>query len=223
MRNEVSKFLKEFKGIIDKNRKFLYYTRGIEFQKNSLIELEKFMKKLVGLKEKMIRIEDEESANIMLSLQNLLNAHINEMKMLISLKEDKMDEAWQSLIEAQNSLRFSFQASDVVFSFAAQNYLQKLFVIEKLFFPPQTFQSIGAIVESSKCSICNREYGKCDHVIGKPYMGKICYRIITKIKTVSEVSFVDEPGSKLCRVTSFLDKGLWRNIMTWRIEQKNKE
>jgi flagellar biosynthesis/type III secretory pathway chaperone len=220
MNNEVSKFLEKLKEIIDRNRKFLYYTRGVKFQKDSAIELETFMKKLVKLKEKMIRIKDEESANILLSLENLLTTYINEFKMLIFLKENEMHKAWESLIKAQNSLRNAFQANDIVLNLNAKNYLQKLGVIEKLFFPPQTFVSIGATVENSKCSICNEEYGKCNHVKGKPYMGKLCCRIITKIKDTKEVSLVDSPGNKLCRVTSLLEKEGWRDLLTWRIAQK---
>ena len=223
MNNEVSEFLKEFREVIDKHLKFFYYTRGIEFQKSSFIEFKNLMKKLGELKGKMIRIEDEESANTMLGLENLLEAYINELKMLIFLKEDRIDEAWQSLVKAQMSLRSSCQASDIVLSFDAENYVQKLFLIEKLFFPPQVFQSIGIIVESSKCSICNQEYGACDHVKGRPYMGKLCYRIITKVKKIKDVSVVDVPSNKLCRVTSFLDKGHWRDTMTWRILKKPKK
>lgn len=223
MSNEVARFLQHYKKNIDNHRKFFFYTRGIEFQKNSITELEIFMKNLVKLKEKMIEIKDEESANTMLGLEYLLEAYINELKMLVFLKEEKIDEAWQSLIKAQHSLAFSFQASDIAYRFDVANQLKKLHLIEKLFFPPQTFNSIGVIVESSKCSICNQEYGTCEHVVGRPYMGKLCFRIIGKIKEFKEVSLVDSPGNKLCRVTAFLNEDGWRDIMTWRISKKLKK
>jgi len=220
MNDKVSKFLVDFEKSINENMKFLYYTRGIEFQRNSVTELEALVKKLVKLKEDMIQIQDEESANTMLGLEEYLNVYINELKMLIFLKEDKMNDAWQSLIKAQYSLIFSLQASNIALRFGAKAHSQRLFLIEKLFFPPQTFLSSGFTAYSSKCSICNQEYGQCDHVVGKPYMGKLCHRIITNVKEVREVSIVDEPANKLCRVTSFLDNGLWRNLMTWRTEKK---
>lgn len=223
MNNEIPRFLEEFKRIVDRNRKFLYYTRGIEFQKDSVTELETFKKKLVVLKEEMIEIKDEESANLMLSLEYLLDAYINDFKMLIFLKEDKMDKAWESLIKAQYSLRSSIQAHDVASNFDVENHLQKLLLIEKIFFPPFVFMSIAGTVESSKCSICNEEYGKCNHVKGKAYMGKLCHRVITKFKEFKDVSLVDNPGNKLCRITIFFDKGFPRNIMTWRINQKKNK
>jgi len=220
MNDKVSKFLIDFEESINRNEKFLPYTRGIEFQRNSVIELETLMKRLVQLKEDMIQIQDEDSANIMLGLEQYLNVYIHELKMLVLLKEDKMDDAWQALITAQCSLRSSLQASDVALRFDAKDHLQRLFVIEKLFFPPQTFVSVGLTAYSSICSICDQEYGQCNHVVGKPYMGNLCYRIVTDVKAAREVSFVDEPGSKFCRVTQFSDNNEWRNWMTWRTEKK---
>ena len=73
------------------------------------------------------------------------------------------------------------------------------------------------IVESPKCSICNQEYGICDHLSGKPYMGKLCCMMITKIKEMTELSLVDNPGDKRCRITSSLEKEGWRDLLTWRI------
>lgn len=217
MNSKVSMFLKLFKNIVEQNQKFQVFTRGIEFQRKALDELELLQKRGTKLKQKMIRNEDEESSNVLLSLENLLDAYINEIKMLIFLKEDKMDKAWESLVTAQMSLRASFQANDIVESFNGNNYLQRLLFVEKLFFPKQTFMSIGGVIESSKCSICGQGYGTCTHVKGRPYMGKICCEIITKIKDMREVSIVDEPGNKMCRVTEFSDNNSWRDILTWRI------
>jgi hypothetical protein len=220
MRNEVSSFLREFEEIIKENYKFLYLPRGIELQKDSLSQLEAFLKKIVKLKETMIIASDEESANTMLGLEEYLAAYICELRMLICLKEDKMEEAWEDLISAQMYLRFSLQASNIALQFGGNNYAQKLYLIEKLFFPPQTFMSSGLIATNSQCSICGKEYGECDHLVGKPYMGKLCYRIMRGIKEIKEVSIVGDPGDKHCRVTSISDdEGHMRNYMTWRIQE----
>jgi hypothetical protein len=48
-------------------------------------------------------------------------------------------------------------------------------------------------------------------------MGKICNAIITNIREMREVSIVDEPGNKMCRVKEFSDGNSWRDILTWRI------
>ena len=221
MNSKVSNFLQKFTEIIDKYGKFFCYTRGIEFQKYSITKLEAFNKELATLKKEIVDNKDEESANIMLSLQELLNSYIEELKMLVFLKEDRMKEAWKSLVESQYFLRSAFQASDIVIGLGAENRANRLFLIEDLLFPPQTFMSISAIVENSECSICGQDYGKCNHVKGKPYMGELCCRVITKIKEVNDVSILTkEPANKLCRIESFTDRGHWRDIMTWRINKR---
>jgi len=223
MKKEANDLIKELEDIVDKHEKFMCYARGIEFQKYSILKFELLMGKLTKLKERMIELSDEESANAMLALEYLANAFVNELKMLVFLKEDKIEDAWKHLVLAQGSLRNALQTSDVSMQFGAQNYLNKLDAYEKLLFPSQVFMSIGAVAESSKCSICSAEYGSCSHLVGKPYMGKLCHQVITKIREMKEVSFVTgEPGNKLCKVNSFTDKGHWRDRMTWRIIKKGK-
>lgn len=219
MNPKVSEFLEKYHSAMSEYGRFLFYSRGIEFQKYSIEKLTAFRKALVGLKEEMIEATDEESANTLLSLEYLVNTHINELEMLVFLKEDKMEDAWEALVKAQYSLRASFQASDIVLELNGYNYMNKLHLIEKLFFPPQTFTSIELVVEKIQCSICNKEYGSCNHVVGKPYNGRLCHKVITKIKEAKGLAILvnREPGNKLCRITSLSDEGHWRNIMTWRI------
>src|SRR4030067_956195 len=49
----------------------------------------------------------------------------------------------------------------------------------------------------------------------KPYMGQLCGRIITEAE-LREVSFVDEPSNKHCRVTSFTEGEVTCNALTHR-------
>jgi|SRR3990170_7393531 len=222
MNPEACKALEEYKDAINKYGRFMVYARGIEFQKYSVKKLNALRESLAILKEKLIEAADEESANTILSLEALVNANVKELEMLILLKEDKMEAAWGALVESQYSLRASFQASNIVFELDGQNYMNKLYLVEKLFFPPQVYMSIEVVVDKTQCSICNGEYGSCNHVVGKPYNGRICHRIVTKIKETKGAAILveREPGNKLCKVNSFTDNGHWRNRMTWRIERK---
>jgi len=224
MKGKLSTFLKVFNNIVEKNLKFLIFTRGIEFQKQAIVELESLLKKTSKLKRKMIKDKDEEASNILLSLENLVSVYINELKMLVFLKEDDMNKAWVSLVEAQHSLTTAFQANDIVLNYNGENYLEKLELIEKAFFPHQTFSSIEAKVESSNCSICGHEYGECAHVVGRPYMGQICYRIFTKMDFEGLSILVENPADKRCRITEFSDdNGYMRDVLTWRIADHSKK
>src|SRR5260370_5588842 len=85
-----------------------------------------------------------------------------------------------------------------------EGYAAHLAALEEHIFPNHGFYSIGEIVKTSECSICGQEYGACDHLIGKPYMGKICNQRVTEYE-LEEVSIVTNPGNKHCRVISFTD------------------
>lgn len=223
MNDKVSVFLQDLNHTFALYDRFSFYTRGIEFQRYCIKKIEGSLNKSIALKEEMIRVQDEESANIMLSLEYFHEALINELKMVVLLKQDEMNKAWGSLVDAQYFLRGSLQANDIVLKFNADNYMNKLILIERIFFPSQTFMSTGIIVDSSKCSICDHEYGKCDHVVGRPYMGKICHRQIAKIRKMTEVSLIfGEPGNKHCRVERLTDGGHWRDFLTWRIIKDNQ-
>jgi hypothetical protein len=142
--------------------------------------------------------------------------------MWIALKNDDFNKAWDYLIEAQSNARTALQAHHIATELNLEKYTEKLYLLEKLLFPPQMFLSQGLIIKESKCSICGKEYGECEHIIGKAYMGQMCNRIITKAE-LKEVSVVKEPANKHARVLTVTDNGVTRDFMTWKIINGQKE
>jgi hypothetical protein len=214
MDNEFVKYIETvFKPTLDSCQKFLYLTRGIEFQKESLCVLENVLKELANHKQRLIEIKDEEAANYCLSFQSSTKAVIHELRMWIAFKEDKMGDAWDELVNAQLQVDTAISAHATANNLTS--YLKRLIAFEKLLFPPMLFLSPGFFIISSKCSICEQEYGNCNHLKGLPYMGEICARKITECK-IEEVSLVSEPASKHARVRSISDEEKMRDIITWR-------
>lgn len=67
-------------------------------------------------------------------------------------------------------------------------------------FPYAMFFSIGAVVESRRCSICGAQItlrGSCDHEKGEIYDGEMCCHIIDQASLV-EISAVPDPVNKYC-------------------------
>lgn len=220
--DEVKSFLKEFNEVIRECDKFCYMSRGKEFQQEAVKKLMTLKRKAMSLKKKMIKVENEDLANTMLSLENLIDAMINELKMWIALKEDKPNEAWDFLINAQSAVRTAAQAHEIAINLNAEGYGNKLHLLEKLLFPPQIFFSPGFVIKKAECSICGKEYGECEHVVGKAYMGKICYKIIKEVE-LREISIVEYPADKHARALQFTDdKGVTRDFMTWRRIEKDE-
>ena len=217
MKNEIKNFLEMFnKVIIEEIGRFLYLVRDKNYQKEAIDRLIKLRQQAVNLKEKMINESDEENANILLSIENIAEAIVNELKMWIALKEDKVNEAWDYLVDAQSAIRTALQAHEIALKLDGERYANKLHLIEKLIFPSQAFFSPGFVIEEAKCSVYGKNYEECEHIVGKAYMGKMCYRIITKCK-LKEVSIVESPGNKKARALTFIDGNIIRDYMTWRI------
>jgi len=200
---------------VTNNLKFLYFTRAIEFQKNAVIDLESLLKRTISWKKKMISKKNEKISNQLLSL---LSAYISELEMYVALKEQRMDDAWDSLVNAQDAMHTAFQSDEIVEKYDGNAYPQKLLQIEKSFFPHLTFNSIEAKADYSDCSICGKRYGTCTHLVGKPYMGEICYQIPRNIEFTGLSLIIDaDPGSKHHRITEVSDNGYMRNVLTWQI------
>lgn len=211
---EVIKLLDRFNEVVNDAQKFTFFPRAIEFQKEAVGKLDKLQEEIIILKKGVVQKADNNSANFLLGLSNAVSALSEELKMFVALKEDEPSKAWDALIFAQQSVSTAIKVHE---KFAyLRGYAQKLHAIEQLFFPPQTFCSPGFVVTKSRCSICNLDYGECDHIKGRAYMGELCVCIIDKCEFL-ELSMVKDPASKHARATSFsCDEGQ-RDIMTWRI------
>jgi len=60
--------------------------------------------------------------------------------------------------------------------------------------------SIGGIIRKSTCSICRKDYTKCNHITGKEYEGKGCVVRIEDI-LLADFSIVKNPVQSLARLT----------------------
>jgi hypothetical protein len=214
MNERIKVFQKEYDEIVKDCQRFCFATRAKEFQLQACEKLAELKERASKIKNEVIASIDNDSANCMLSFEEMINALINELKMWVALKDDDPNSAWGFLVNAQHATRTAMQAHETANHL--ESYVKRLHALEQLLFPPQLFVSVGLVIENSKCSICGQQYGECDHVKGKAYMGKMCVRIIEKIQEFKEISIVKEPGSKHHRAYQFTDGGVTRDVMTWR-------
>lgn len=191
-----------------------YITVGIEIQKEEIQTLKTYQDELNELKKEFIKMNLDNEANLVYCINSSLLALQYELQMLVNIKEDKMDEAWGNLVNAQ--VTYGTVARNYPFQFQASNgYMERLASYEKLLFPDLYFQSAGGLIRKSHCSICGESFSKCDHIKGKLYMGELCCRIITEMD-LEEVSFVENPANKHCRVLTIESGGKTMDILTLR-------
>lgn len=210
----------EFEDKVADCARFCYAARAREFQVEAIERLEALKAKASALKAEMVVVRDEDSSNQLLSLEEMLQALIYELKMWVALKDDDPHTAWTGLIEAQGAARTAMQAHEIASHL--DTYIERLRVLEHLLFPPQMFVSAGMIIRRSTCSICGREYGECDHAKGKAYMGQMCARIIEEFEKL-ETSIVSDPANKHCRMIAISDGNITRDLMTWRPASPGKD
>jgi hypothetical protein len=206
--------INEFNEMADIAQRKAFITIGIEIQKEEIQVIEDYIKELLELKKKFVSKRLENEANLVFCLENSLKVLQKELEMLVHIKEDKMSQAWGDLVNAQ--VIFGNVVKNYPFDSQFLNsYLERLMNYEKLLFPELHFQSAGGIIKKSKCSICDDDFQKCDHIKGRLYFGEMCYRIITEME-LEEISFVDNPANKHCRVLTIELDGKTIDIMTLR-------
>lgn len=216
--DEIDELNIEFKAVLGECWKFFFMSAGKEFQMNASRKLSLLLVKTSQIKARKVALSNEKDANLLLSVECVIQALISEFQMWICLKEDNPNEAWDHLIDAQESASSAICA-DEIFANQFNQHFEKLYLLEKVLFRPQVFASLRVTIGEILCSICNKEYEdeECDHLIGKPYMGKFCREVVTKIDGGLAFDVVDNPYNKRFRTGSVKIGNFWRDYMTWRV------
>jgi len=214
MKDPIESFRGHFNDVIEEVQRFAFFVRAKEFQEASIETLEKLLGECTEAKEKAIAQNAEGEANAYLAFEFMAKAMTEEFRFYLGLKADDPDAAWDHLINAQSYAASAMQSHAVASHL--EECIQKLHALERVLFPQPIFFSSGFIVRESECSICGAEYGECDHIKGRPYMGKMCARIVKEAE-LREASIVSDPANKHCRALHYTDKGITRNVFSQRI------
>lgn len=177
--------------------RYCFITRATELQKQVVANLTELLEAIAHFKKQAQEAKKENNANRLLSIECCLGAIRSELELWIALKEDRPTEAWGHLINAQQRAADSMRADQ---DLDLSTLITRLQDVERVVFPRQTFMSTGLIVGRTECTVCRQEYEDCPHVKGRPYMGEFCCEEVREIEEFREVSIVDDPSSKHCRV-----------------------
>lgn len=209
-----NELIRDYNEVVDKAQKMAIFTIGIELQKIEIEDLQLYIDKLSVQREEFATKNNGNETNLIYCFERLAMIIQSEIKMLVSLKEDEMSQAWDILVDCQVHLgtvirNYPFESDHL------ENYLQRLHNYEKTLFPKMIFNSYGGFVKESHCSICKSDYGDCDHIKGKLYNGKMCTRNITEVE-LEEVSMVENPANKHCRALFIEENGVKIDLLTKR-------
>ncbi len=214
MTEQLEQFCAEFQLAITEAVKLCYMTRAKELQQETCASLEDLREHARAIKVAAVAAGDEDSANCSLALEYILSSVIEELSMWIALKDDRTGTAWDHLVDSQMALHSALLAHEIASTF--ESHQTRLAGIEKILFPPMMFMSTGMTAKRCECSICGNDYDKCGHILGRPYMGKLCHRII-HAANLEEISLVPNPANKHCRVYTISNDGVSRDVLTSRV------
>jgi len=207
--------LTEYRDLARDAQTLTFLPRDTDLQLEAVENLTEFIQTVNGRQQEAIEQRDEDTANLLLAMRCGCKAVRAELNMWLALKNQDWGTAWSKLVDAQDFIQSAQVAHTFTRTKDIQNLREKYDWIETFVFPPQTYLSPGLVVDQFLCSICGDDYQDCEHIAGLPYWGQICSRIIEEA-TVREVSVVDEPEDKNCRITHFsTDDGMVRSKMTW--------
>lgn len=207
--------LDELNDAIEELEVYNFITRDSDLQRQSCDRLNALLERVTTHKQDAIERHDENMANILLGFECAVGYLHASISMWLLLKQDNPDKAWGRMVDAQRLVADAARAHPGFAHFA--KYGEMLQALERLIFPPQKFMSLGMIVRKRLCSICDKEYGECDHVSGRPYMGRLCHTIVSEIEEMNHVALVDNPANKNARIVEFSVPGGRRNRMTWKV------
>lgn len=217
---ELNTFLENYNSVISTVQSKAIFVRAIEKQKEQISILDKLIQETEF---ELVKAQDEKNnnkANLLFCLKLSASAIKKELLLLINLKEDNTDIAWQCLIDAQNEISIVMRNHPYGGDYL-NGYSYRLYTYEKLLFPSMYFASRGCVVSKSKCSICKLPLEDCNHIKGYVYMGDFCSEIIEKIESIDEISIVENPADKSCRILSFDKDGKSYDVFTHREIEKS--
>lgn len=195
---DVDEFLLEFNETVDDCRRYCLITRSKELQKQACAKLDELQTLTTATKTMAQKQNLEDEANALLSCQCAIEALKAELQMWIALKDDDPNRAWDLMIMAQVAACAAIRAHPIASHL--ESFVRRLQHLELCLFPRQTYMSAGVIIKRSECTLCRVEYEDCPHIAGKAYMGEFCVIQHMELKTLKEVSIVDDPENKRCRV-----------------------
>lgn len=153
---------------------------------------------LSELKVNAISNNNEELANELWCIQQIYKIQSLYLDSFNKLKEKQYEAAWNVFEQIEIEMKFlknnyDYSKEDYNLSFiesVVKNYIK--------LFPYEYFGSREAIIKSKRCSICGKKISlrsRCEHKIGKLYMGEICLREITEFEFLA-MAIVKNPLDK---------------------------
>lgn len=207
---------------IDSCGKLNFFTRSKRLQSEKIVECEYYLQVIKTYKKQVIDQGVEVLANELFHMQCMVNASRSSLLMWIDLKEGRFNDAWSSLVDAQEYISIALKIRDYE---GIRNFEKRLQGAEESLFPGWKFYNSPGFVETiGNCSICSKLFSLCDHIENQIYMGKLCQRVNRSIIRADHFALVENPRDRRCIITKISEKGGQEvDYFTWEATGKKKD
>lgn len=204
----------DYFNFIDSCGRFNFFTRSKRIQSEKVVECEHYLQVIKSYKKQVIDKGVEALANELFHMQCMVNANRSSLLMWIALKEEKFNDAWSDLVDAQEYISIALKIKDYE---GVRNLEKRLQGAEESIFPGWSLYNSPGFVETiGNCSICGELFSLCEHVENQIYMGQLCQRIDRKIVRVDHSAFVQNPRDRRCIITKISEgDGHEIDYFTW--------
>lgn len=196
------KMLKETDQLLNECLRLNYLSVGIELQEEAVAKLDALVAVIEKRRNECVAARSEAEANRSWIAGCYVEGMKELMRMWIHCKKDEMEAAWDALVTAQGRFETALQLR---FDEGFDRLNRNLHALELLLFPPCVFVSSSILIERFDCSICGSEYGECDHLAMKLYMGELCVKVVKNICGVDHVAIVRDPEDKRLRFPALVN------------------
>ncbi|MGO9264390.1 MAG: hypothetical protein ACLQBA_05795 [Candidatus Binataceae bacterium] len=216
-----NEFLVEFDKALPGILRATFATRNVAMLEAAEKLAAEWAEKAQNLKEAARAANQEAAANLLLCVQCAARGLECELKFWLHFKAGEYASAWEDLIDAEDYLTIAVKAED---NDLLRQRLQRLVQAEGMLFPRPLFASCGLAYRTGRCTICSGRFDHCDHIEGVVYSGKLCREVDRRDLKLNEVSLVEEPRDKRCRVMSYEDDdGQLHDCFTEELVESNGE
>jgi hypothetical protein len=113
LENRLAKFEEEFSHACEESQTMCFATRDRELQSAATLQIKSALESAAILKRELISLQEEDAANRVLCAEMILGSHLCELEMWIALKDDKPNEAWNSLVDTQMATLSAIDAHEI--------------------------------------------------------------------------------------------------------------
>lgn len=175
------------------------FVRSVDLQRSKIDEIDAFIERMKGYKRGAVQAGHEIAANELFHMQCVLRSIQSSLSVWVELKNGRVNEGWQRLVDAQEYKDVALLTRDYE---GLRNLEARLDRMREVLFPHfNLYNSPGWVETLGICSVCYAPFSSCEHIENRVYMGSLCQRVGKEVVEYLHSALVENPRDRRCIIT----------------------